>query len=76
MKDIQDYEIDSEDYGDEIFADGKSSDISFELESDDISTIDVGLGNSRKITLHNHMARLKIEQRQERLRLRKLLEEY
>lgn len=76
MKGINEYEFDGEDFGDEIFADGESSDIPVDFGSDDISTIDISLGNSRKITLHNHMARFKIEQRQERLRLRKLLEEY
>jgi len=76
MKDINEYEIDTEDLADEIFAD---SDISFQmtdLEPDTIATIDIGLGSSRKITLQNHIARFKIEQRQERLRLRKLLEEF
>jgi len=76
MKEIIEYEIDTDDSGDEIFADSEISFYTADLESDDISTIDIGLGNRRKITLQNHIARLKIEQRQERLRLRKLLEEY
>jgi hypothetical protein len=76
MKEIIEYEIDTDDSGDEIFADSEISFYTADLESDDISTIDIGLGNRRKITLQNHIARLKIEQRQERLRLRKLLEDY
>jgi len=76
MKEIKEYEFESDDYADEIFADGETADIAFELETDDITTVDVGLVNSRKLALQNHIARLKIEQRQERLRLRKLLEDY
>lgn len=76
MKDINEYDYDTDEFGNEIFADGETSDFPVDLDLDAIPTIDIGLGNSRKITLQNHMARLKIEQRQERLRLRKLLEDY
>ena len=45
-------------------------------DNDEMTTIDVSIGNNRKIALHRYLARHKIEQRQERLRLRELLEEF
>lgn len=75
MTDIREYEIESEEYDDEILADGDLG--KFDIEDlSDISTVDMGLGNSRKINLHNFIARHKVERIQERLRLRKLLEDY
>jgi len=73
MEDITEYEMDSDDYGDETMLE---YDLDSDIDTEVAVNIDMGLSNSRKINLQNYTARLKIEQMQERIRLRKLLEEY
>ena len=45
-------------------------------ETDDNVSVNVNLGNNRKMNLYRYLALHKIEKRKERLRLRKLLEYY
>jgi hypothetical protein len=75
MTDIIEYEIDSDEYEDDGLAGVELS--TFDIENvTDIATVDIGIGNSRKINFQNFIARHKVERMQERLRLRKLLEDY
>jgi len=45
-------------------------------DTEEMVTIDISMGSSRKTRLQNYLARHKIENRQERRRLRNLLEEF
>jgi len=72
MNDLTEYNLEEDCYTDDM---SFELDNEKELELDDAIQLNMGLGNARKIALQNHTARLKIEQMQERIRLRKLLEE-
>ena len=61
----------------DLFSDTIITDVEADSnDADDNVSIDLNLGNNRKITLYHYLALHKIEQRKERLRLRKLLEDY
>jgi len=61
----------------DLFSDTIITDIDSEpVDTEEMTTFDISIGNSRKITLQRYLARHKIEQRQERMRLRELLEEF
>jgi hypothetical protein len=61
----------------DLFSDTIITDTDYELsDGDELSTIDMSIGNTRKIAIHHYLVRHKIEERLERLRLRRLLEEF
>jgi len=69
--------IDYADQDKDLFSDTIVTDVNLDsFDSDEMTTIDIGLGNSRKMSLQHYLTRHKIEQRLERLRLRSLLSEF
>jgi len=66
-----------QDKDNDLFSDIIITDIEADTaDSDDIVTSSLSPGNNRKMNLYRYLALHKIEQRKERLRLRKLLEYY
>jgi|GEM_PF-5002330 len=61
----------------DLFSDTIITDLEVDAsENDDNASFNVNPGNQRKINLYRYLALHKIEERKERLRLRKLLEYY
>ena len=65
------------DQDNDLFSDTIITDIDYDMgDADELATIDISIGNRRKSALQHYLLRHKIEQRQERLRLRSLLEDF
>ena len=66
-----------QDKDNDLFSDTIITDMEADsADSDDNVTSSLNPGNNRKMNLYRYLALHKIEQRKERLRLRKLLEDY